>query len=72
MTLKQSPQYTAEKAEALRLAIKHVENARKAIDKFHYSWNDDELHDQSKYLLQQLNRLRNIEFGRRFWTNDGN
>ena len=57
---------------AINLALKHLENARKNLDGFDMDWYDEDAGTESRLIHQMQNRLRNIKYGRRIFTYDGN
>jgi len=57
---------------AINLALKHLENARKNLDGFDMDWYDEDASTESRLIHQMQNRLRNIKYGRRIFTYDGN
>ena len=58
--------------KAINLALKHLENARKNLDGFDMDWYDEDASTESRLIHQMQNRLRNIKYGRRIFTYDGN
>lgn len=61
----------AHKAQVSKYAKSKLMDAYKVVRDFGLDYGDQEMKDEASRLLHQLNRIRNIEMGRRFWTNDG-
>lgn len=55
----------------LQLAIKHIESALTAIDKFRVNYYDADIEQEIKRLKQQRNRMINVRMRRKFYLNDG-
>jgi len=62
---------TEARDKAINLALKHLENARKQLDGFNLDWYDLEANAEAGLILQMQNRLRNIQFGRMVFLNNG-
>jgi len=61
----------AHKAQVSKYAKSKLMDAYKVVRDFGLDYGDQEMTDEASRLLHQFNRIRNIEMGRRFWTNDG-
>lgn len=59
------------RADVLAKANKKLTSVFEEVRDFALEYHDQEMIDESSRILHQVNRIRNIDIGRRFFTNDG-
>ncbi len=62
---------TQDRNETTQVTLKHLTNAAHKLDRFNSGWYNADLEALQNQVYILLNRLRNIEFDKRVYTNDG-